>query len=157
MEKRLKEADCPQNRTAGINSRNSANTGLDSVPKRGVGPQMFLQKTGRTRFQFWRKRCTQLQAQYGQAQADIQRVQSTQTQLDPVQFTRTQSDQVQSNRTQPGQAQSNRDQFDQVQSDSSQLHSNPRDSNPFGSNSMSSNPMGGSSLIQSRWIQCNVI
>ena len=78
------------------------------------------------------KRCTQLQAQYGQVQAEIQRAQSTRTQLDPIQSDRAQFDRVQPNRTQ----------FDQVQSNGSQFHSNPRGSNPFGSNSMSSNPMG---------------
>ena len=86
------------------------------------------------------KRCTQLQAQYERVQADIQRVQSTHTQIDPVQSTRTQFDQVQSNRTQ----------FDQVQSDRSQLQSNPRGSNLFGSNSTNSNPMGSDQISFNR-------
>ena len=106
------------------------------------------------------KRCTQLQAQYERAQAELQRVQfnrtqfnpvqSNRTQFDSVQFDRTQLDSVQSIRTQSNQVQSNRTQFDQVQSDRSQLHSQSMDSSPFGSNPTDSNPMGSDQISFNR-------
>ena len=77
-------------------------------------------------------RCIELQAQYEQVQAEIQRVQSTWTQSSPVQSNWTQSIPIHSNPSQ----------LDPFQSNGNQSKSNPMDSNPFGSNPMDSNQVG---------------
>ena len=109
-------------------------------------------------------RCVQLQAQYEQVRAEIQR----QAENQRVQSSRTHSSPVQSTRTQSVPNQSNPSHLDQFQSNGSQSKSHPMDSNPFGSNPMDSNqfgsiPMSSNSVrldqvfIQSRWIQCRII
>ena len=72
--------------------------------------------------------CVQLQAQYEQVQAEIQR----QAENQRIQFIRTQSSPVQSTRTQSV----------PIQSNGSQSKSHPMDSNPFGLNPMDSNQIG---------------